>query len=122
MYKRQVYDGHAFIGGGRLLPDTLIVKEHGESTAGVEDTDYTVDYTDDLLTIELKGALADATSLDITITRTLEGCVKIVPLLEGGAVPDESILEKVLEACNASDIRPLTDVVTACLLYTSRCV
>ena len=90
-----VYDGHAFIGGGRLLPDTLIVKEHGESTAGVEDTDYTVDYTDD------------------TITRTLEGCVKIVPLLEGGAVPDESILEKVLEACNASDIRPLTDVVTA---------
>ena len=82
-----VYDGHAFIGGGRLLPDTLIVKEHGESTAGVEDTDYTVDYTDDLLTIELKGALADATSLDITITRTLEGCVKIVPLLEGGAVP-----------------------------------
>ena len=108
-----VYDGHAFIGGGRLLPDTLIVKEHGESTAGVEDTDYTVDYTDDLLTIELKGALADATSLDITITRTLEGCVKIVPLLEGGAVPDESILEKVLEACNASDIRPLTDVVTA---------
>lgn len=108
-----VYDGHAFIGGGRLLPDTMIVKEHGESTAGVEDTDYTVDYTDDLLTIELKGALADATSLDITITRTLEGCVKIVPLLEGGAVPDESILEKVLEACNASDIRPLTDVVTA---------
>ena len=73
----------------------------------MEDTDYTVDYTDDLLTIELKGALADATSLDITITRTLEGCVKIVPLLEGGAVPDESILEKVLEACNASDIRPL---------------
>ena len=32
--------------------------------------------------IELKGALADATSLDITITRTLEGCVKIVPLLD----------------------------------------
>ena len=95
------------------LRNALIVKEHGESTAGVEDTDNTVDYTDDLLTIELKGALADATSLDITITRTLEGCVKIVPLLEGGAVPDESILEKVLEACNASDIRPLTDVVTA---------
>lgn len=108
-----VYDGHAFIGGGRLLPNTLIVKEHGESTAGVEDVDYTVDYTDDLLTIELKGDLADATSLDITITRTLEGCVKIVPLLEGGAIPDESILEKVLEACNASDIRPLTDVVSA---------
>ena len=100
------YDGHAFIGGGRLLPDHPDRQgargEHGRR----EDTDYTVDYTDDLLTIELKGALADATSLDITITRTLEGCVKIVPLLEGGAVPDESILEKVLEACNASDIRP----------------
>ena len=108
-----VYDGHAFIGGGRLLPDTLIVKEHGQSTAGVKDTDYTVDYTDELLTIEVKGSLADAESLDITITRTLEGRVKIVPLLEGGAIPDESILNKVLEACNATDIRPLTDVVSA---------
>ena len=83
-----VYDGHAFIGGGRLLPDTLIVKEHGESTAGVEDTDYTVDYTDDLLTIELKGALTDATSLDITITRTLEGCVKICLLYTSDAADE----------------------------------
>lgn len=108
-----VYAGHAFIGGGTLLPDTLIVKEHGQSTAGIKDTDYTVDYTDDLLTIEVKGGLADAESLDIVITRTLEGCVKIVPLLEGGGIPDQSILDKVLEACNATDIRPLTDKVSA---------
>ena len=108
-----VYAGHAFIGGGTLLPDTLIVKEHGQSTAGIKDTDYTVDYTDDLLTIEVKGSLADAESLDIVITRTLEGCVKIVPLLEGGSIPDQSILDKVLEACNATDIRPLTDKVSA---------
>ena len=82
-----VYDGHAFIGGGRLLPDTLIVKEHGESTAGVEDTDYTVDYTDDLLTIELKGALADATSLDITITRTLEAASRSSPCWKAAPSP-----------------------------------
>lgn len=108
-----VYAGHAFLGGATLLPDTLIVKKHGESTAYTKDADYTVDYADDLLTIELKGALTDAESLDIVITRTLEGCVKIVPLLEGGGIPDGPMLEKVLEACNAEDIRPLTDKVSA---------
>ena len=59
------------------------------------------------------GALSGAESIDITITRTLEGCVKIVPLLEGGAIPDEAMLERVLEVVNAKDIRPLTDLVSA---------
>ena len=108
-----VYGGHAFLGGAALLPETLTAKKHGESAAAEKDTDYTVEYADDLLTIAVKGALAEAESLDITITRTLEGCVKIVPLLEGGGIPDETMLEKVLAACNPDDIRPLTDKVSA---------
>ena len=78
-----------------------------------KDTDYTVDYTDGLLTITLKGSLSAAESIDIIITRTLEGCVKIVPLLEGGGIPDAAMLAKVLDVVNAKDIRPLTDKVSA---------
>lgn len=66
-----VYDGKAFKGGGTLLTDTLVVKAHGQSAAAVKDTDYTVDYTDGLLTITLKGSLSAAESVDIIITRTL---------------------------------------------------
>lgn len=108
-----VYGGKAFKGGGTLLVDSLIVRADGESAAAVEDTDYTVDYTDALLTITLSGSLASASSISITITRTLEGCVKIIPLLEGGGIPDSAMLEKVLETVNARDIRPLTDKVSA---------
>lgn len=108
-----VYDGKAFKGGGTLLTDTLVVKAHGQSAAAVKDTDYTVDYTDGLLTITLNGSLSAAESVDIIITRTLEGCVKIVPLLEGGGIPDAAMLTKVLDVVNAKDIRPLTDKVSA---------
>ncbi len=108
-----VYDGKAFKGGGTLLTDTLVVKAHGQSTAAVKDTDYTVDYADGLLAITLKGSLAAAESIDIIITRTLDGCVKIVPLLEGGGIPDAAMLAKVLDVVNAKDIRPLTDKVSA---------
>lgn len=99
-----VYDGHAFLGGSTLQPDTLTIE-------GSED--YTVDYSDDLLTITLTGTLSEVKTIRVTITRTLEGCVKIVPLLKGGEIPDADILEKVLETVNASDVRPLTDRVFA---------
>ncbi len=105
--------GHAFKGGATLLIDTLIVRAHGESAAAVKDVDYAIDYTDDLLTIEVKGSLAAAESIDIEITQTLEGCVKIVPLLKGGKTPDSAMLSKVLEAVNAKDTRPMTDKVRA---------
>ena len=109
----KTYAGHAFQGGGKLQPETLIVKATGATDEAIIDTDYTVTYDDDLLTITLLGALADAESIDIKIVRTLEGCVKIIPLLEDGQTPDESILAKVLETVNARDIRPMTDKVSA---------
>ena len=108
-----VYAGRAFKGGGTLLTDTLVVKAHGQSAAAVKDTDYTVDYTDALLTITVKGSLENAESIDVTITKTLEGQVKLIPLLEGGQIPDAAMLAKVLDVVNAKDIRPLTDKVRA---------
>lgn len=107
-----VHDAHTFLGGATLLPHTLLVKRHGEDEPASENTDYTATYADELLQIVLKGALADAQQIDISITRTLEGRVKIVPLLENGGIPDEAMLKKVLNACNADDIRPMTDLVT----------
>lgn len=105
-----VYAGHVFLGGCRLHPETLVVCRHGESVAT---GDYTISYKDDLLTITLTGTLAEAEQVDITIDRTMEGQVKIVPLLADGQLPDEAVLQKVLNKVGAANIRPMTDQVFA---------
>lgn len=107
---RPTFAGHAFLGGANLLPDTLAVylPDGSEATAGV---DYTAAYEDELLTIALSGALADAQEVKIAITRIMYGRVKIVPICAGGELPDEEILADVLAACTAEDVKPLTDLV-----------
>lgn len=103
----------ALLAGDYLLPDTLVVKAHGSSTAATLVTDYTVDYTGSLLTISITagGSLASASSLDITLTKKLECSVLITPILYGGEIPSQVVLDKVLTACNADNVRPLTDKV-----------
>lgn len=39
--------------------------------------------------------------------------VNIYPLMEGGALPDDDTLQKVLDACSAAKVRPMTDLVQA---------
>lgn len=107
-----VYNDHAFL-AGPLDEMTLVVRASENAERALLLTDYTYTYEDNLLTIELIGSLAGSESIYIEVDKTLEGCVKIVPLLEGGQIPDEAMLEKVLEAVNAKDIRPLTDKVSA---------
>lgn len=107
-----VYDGKAFM-AGPLNYQTLIVKADEESDPATIQTDYTINYTDNLLTISLLGSLASVDSIYITVDKTSEGCVKIIPLLEGGEIPDEDMLQKVLQKVNARNVRPLTDKVTA---------
>lgn len=104
----------AYKGGSYLLADTLKVYASGSTTPAIETTDYTSVYEDELLiiTLEPAGALASATVVDIEIDQTMEGRVKIVPICFGGVIPSEGILAKVLEACSADDVRPLTDYVT----------
>lgn len=109
-----IFDGYAFKGGADLIPESLVVYD----TAGAQATlgvDYTITYQDDLLTIHvLSGSsvgskiIADGV-VRISIDKTNDGVVKIVPICEGGELPDESIIEKVYSACTASEVRPLTD-------------
>ena len=48
---------------------------------------------------------------DITATSPEAGTVDIRVLLQDGELPTQTILEEIEEALNASDVRPLTDVV-----------
>lgn len=52
---------------------------------------------------------ADSTIADISVTSPSAGVVKIVPLLVGGVVPGQAILDKITEVVSAKDKRPLTD-------------
>lgn len=106
----KAYAAHAFQGGANLHPDTLVVYLPDGSEA-VAEVDYTATYEDELLTLALAGALADAAEITIEITREMYGRVKIVPICAGGEIPDEDVLADVLAVCSADDIRPLTDKV-----------
>ena len=107
----KTYAGHAFQGGANLILDTLVVYLPDGSVAA-QGTDYMPTYEDELLTLELSGALAGAESVEIEITRKMYGRVKIVPICAGGEIPDEEVLADVLAACSAADVKPLTDMVT----------
>lgn len=109
----QVYEGHVFMGGANLIPETLVVcRPNGEATE--IEKDYTFTYEDELLNISLKtsGQLSTTRTVKIKIDRDLIGRVKIVPICAGGEIPDEEVLADVLAACTADDVKPLTDKVT----------
>lgn len=99
-----VADGKAYMGGDLLLPEGLTVD--GESE-GFEAT-----YEDSLLTITLEEPLKSKPKVKVKLRHKMDGRVRIVPLMEGGGIPDEDTLQRVLEACNARDVRPMTDVVS----------
>lgn len=107
----KTYAAHAFQGGANLLPDTLVVYLP-DGSAATEGTDYTATYKDELLTLELKGALAAVETVNIEITRNMYGRVKIVPICAGGELPDETVLADVTAVCTSDDVKPLTDFVT----------
>ena len=100
-----VHDGMAFVGGDLLEPEELLTVE-GQSTG------FTWTYEDSLLAITLGEADAAKESVAVVVHRRMDGRVKVVPLMEGGALPDESTLQAVHDAVNDRAIRPMTDVVT----------
>lgn len=106
--KLKNYGGYAFKGGSDLLQDTLVVYKSLNTIAKINE-DYSVEYEDDLLIIILNESLRELDEINIKINRTMEGTVKIVPICDGGVIPDESVLEDVLQTCSAADVRPLTD-------------
>nr|DAW25791.1 MAG TPA: baseplate assembly protein [Caudoviricetes sp.] len=56
---------------------------------------------------------ASALIADVAVTSPTPGKVQIVPLLEGGEIPGNEILNAVLAVCNDRTVRPLTDQVSA---------
>jgi phage-related baseplate assembly protein len=51
----------------------------------------------------------DLRIIDVKVYSPSDGVVKIVPLMDGGLLPDGTVLAAVLAACNDKRIRPLTD-------------
>ena len=107
-----VSGGKAFKGGSALIAASLVVYE-SDGTAAESGTDYTAEYSDDLLTINLmpEGSLASAESVDISIDASNAGVVRIVPICQNGILPSEDIINKVYAACNADNVRPMTDII-----------
>lgn len=102
---REVVDGVVYVGGDLLVPtETLLVNGSAEG--------FTWDYSDSLLTIRLTGEAAEADTVSVTVRRKMDGRVKVVPLMEGGELPDEETLQKVYDTVNDKSIRPMTDLVT----------
>lgn len=97
--------GHVYVGGDLLMPEVLLEVEGGT-------TGFTYTYADSLLDVTLAGELASRESVALRVHRRMDGRVRIVPLMEGGRMPDADVLEAVKDACNARDVRPMTDVVT----------
>ena len=101
----EVHDGMAFVGGDMLEPDALLTVE-GQSTG------FTYAYESSLLSITLGEADALKESVSVKVRRRMDGRVKVVPLMEGGELPDEETLQAVYDAVNDRTVRPMTDVVT----------
>ena len=103
-----------FIGGDQLDTASLVVKAHGASAAAELETDYTVTYTDGLMTVTIVsgGALASATALDVTVRQDYGGHVDIYALMDDGSPAGSTIKSAIATACNKEYVRPLTDIVT----------
>lgn len=100
-----IHGGCAFLGGAGFITSSLVVE------GCVAGTDYTVSYTDNLLTISFVGDKASLESVNASIDRDMAGKVLIVPILAGGEIPDADMLNKISEICSAEDVRPMTDLV-----------
>ena len=56
---------------------------------------------------------ADPGIIDVAIDSPEANIIKIYPLMAGGGLPDSEVLGKVLAACSADTVRPMTDQVEA---------
>jgi len=109
---RQCADGiSVYSGNDDCVLQSMALGARGVISVAANGTDYTATYEDELLTLELSGGLASASTVNIEITRNMYGRVKIVPICAGGELPDTDILADVLAACTAEDVKVFTDMV-----------
>lgn len=102
-----VLGGYAYLGGRGYDAESVAINgaEHG--------TDYHITYEDEILKIKIlpDGVLCQEEQVDVSVKRDMAGIVLIVPILYGGKIPGDDIIRKVYDACNAEDVRPMTDLV-----------
>ncbi|MDE5697619.1 MAG: baseplate J/gp47 family protein [Lachnospiraceae bacterium] len=102
-----VQNGYAYLGGRGY--DAASVDIEGAE----QGIDYHVVYEEEILKIVVAqdGVLTQRSQIDISVKRDMAGIVLIVPILYGGKIPGDDIIQKVYAKCNAEDVRPMTDLV-----------
>ncbi len=102
-----VQEGYAVLGGRGY--DAASVEIEGAE----QGKDYHVTYEEEILKIIISqdGELHQKDHIDVVVKRDMAGIVLIVPILYGGRIPGDDIIQKVYDACNADDVRPMTDLV-----------
>ena len=105
---------HGFLAGEHLISTSVIVCASEGSTPAVNGTDYSYEYEDQLLNIEIKagGALASQTSIYVTVDCIKAGYVYLYALMADGTLADATVKAAIAEACNQDTVRPLTDFVS----------
>ena len=97
-----------FLGAENVIQDSITVKD-GE-TELAKDTDYSVSVTDNgLIKITVTG---EHTELTVIYDKIEAGHVDIYALMSDGEAAGETIKQLIASACNADDVRPMTDLVT----------
>jgi len=56
---------------------------------------------------------ADPNIADVSIANPQDGVVKIVPIMLGGLLPSQEVLDKIVVTCSDAKVRPMTDIVIA---------
>lgn len=78
------------------------------------DVDYTVDYTDSVLTIEqIPGGESFADVISLSIERLAPCRVRIYALMKDGTAAGSAVRSLIQDACRADDLRPVADKVEA---------
>lgn len=108
---------YMFLGGDTIQIESIVVKSEDESTTYALDTDYTIETNKygvmGLIGIAIKStsALASASYARITFMQDAAGYVFIYALTDEGEPVSAELKAKILEACSARNVRPLTDYV-----------
>lgn len=104
---------YAFFGGDQIDIDTIKVYTEDSLTLLSPDEDYTVSYSNGLITIaiEKNGAVATADNIQVKVFQQRAGYVYLYALMDDGTIASETIKEAIYETCNSKEVRPLTDFV-----------
>lgn len=107
---------YGFAGGEQVEVDSITVAGalDGMSQLLEKGTDYTVEYADDLIKVTIlpTGAGADLDSIRIMFQQHRRCHVSIYALMNDGTIASGTIKALIAAACNAENVRPLTDEVS----------